>query len=221
MIVQHHSLVETNVVLNACRGNSILRAWRLLHVRAFSSRSIAYNVLAAVRRTRDIALNVSGTCLARRLHEAANALLHNVVLHVDQGINIMSIFGTILSKIFPSSHPANTAPADPAAPPAADPTATPDAAAAPAAAPEPVDVEAVLTDMQANTSEQLNWRTSIVDLMKLLGLDSSLSARKELAGELHYTGDTNDSASMNIWLHKAVMEQLAANGGKVPDSLKN
>jgi hypothetical protein len=145
-------------------------------------------------------------------------LLHIVVHHVDQGINIMSIFGTILSKIFPSSHPANTAPADPAAPPAADPTAA--AAAAPAAAPAPVDVEAVLTDMQANTSEQLNWRTSIVDLMKLLGLDSSLSARKELAGELHYSGDANDSASMNIWLHKAVMEQLAANGGKVPDSLK-
>jgi len=176
-----------------------------------------------VRRTRDITLTVSGTCLAQRLHEAANALLHNIVDHVDQGINIMSIFGTILSKIFPSSHPANTAPADPAAaaaPPAADPTAAPDATAAPAAAAEPVDVEAVLTAMQANTSEQLNWRTSIVDLMKLLGLDSSLAARKELAGELHYTGDTNDSASMNIWLHKAVMEQLAANGGKVPDSLK-
>ena len=176
-----------------------------------------------MRRTRDITLTVSGTCLAQRLHEAANALLHNIVDHVDQGINIMSIFGTILSKIFPSSHPANTAPADPAAaaaPPAADPTAAPDATAAPAAAAEPVDVEAVLTAMQANTSEQLNWRTSIVDLMKLLGLDSSLAARKELAGELHYTGDTNDSASMNIWLHKAVMEQLAANGGKVPDSLK-
>src|SRR5580704_14551407 len=117
-----------------------------------------------------MALNVAGTCLARRLHEAANALLHNVVDHVDQGINIMSIFGTILSKIFPSSHPANTAPADPAgaaAPPAADPSAASDATAAPAAAAEPVDVEAVLTDMQANTSEQLNWRTSIVDLMKL------------------------------------------------------
>ena len=129
----------------------------------------------------------------------------------------MSIFGTILSKIFPSSHPANTAPA------ATDTTAAASApeATAPAATPEPVDVEAVLTDLQANTSEQLNWRTSIVDLMKLLGLDSSLSARKELAGELHYTGDTNDSASMNIWLHKAVMEQLAANGGKVPDSLKS
>jgi PBP1b-binding outer membrane lipoprotein LpoB len=168
-------------------------------------------------------LTVSGTCLARRLHEAANTLLYNVVDHVNQGINIMSIFGTILSKIFPSSHPANTAPADPAAaaaPAAADPTAAPDATAAPAAAAEPVDVEAVLSAMQANTSEQLNWRTSIVDLMKLLGLDSSLAARKELAGELHYSGDTNDSASMNIGLHKAVMEQLAANGGKVPDSLK-
>jgi hypothetical protein len=173
--------------------------------------------LDAVRRTRDIALNVSGTCLARRLHEAANAPLYNVVNYVDKGINIMSIFGTILSKIFPSSHPAITAPA---APPAADPTTAPAAAPAPAAAAEPVDVEAVLTAMQANTSEQLNWRTSIVDLMKLLGLDSSLSARKELAGELHYPGDTNDSASMNIWLHKAVMAQLAANGGKVPDSLK-
>jgi hypothetical protein len=143
--------------------------------------------------------------------------LHNVFNYVDQGINIMSIFGTILSKIFPSSHPAVTAPAAPAA----DPTTAPAAAPAPAvAAAEPVDVEAVLTALQANTSEQLNWRTSIVDLMKLLGLDSSLSARKELAGELHYSGDTNDSASMNIWLHKAVMAQLAANGGKVPDSLK-
>jgi 3-oxoacyl-ACP reductase-like protein len=129
----------------------------------------------------------------------------------------MSIFGTILSKIFPSSHPANTAPAAPvAAPAAADAPAAPAAAAAP-----PVDVEAVLTELQSKTSEQLNWRTSIVDLMKLLSLDSSLTARKELAGELHYSGDTNDSASMNIWLHKAVMAQLAANGGKVPDSLKN
>ncbi|MGV7246768.1 DUF3597 domain-containing protein, partial [Caballeronia sp. M23-90] len=87
--------------------------------------------------------------------------------------------------------------------------------------PTAVDVEAVLTGLQSRSSEKLNWQTSIVDLMKLLGLDSSLAARKELAGELHYSGDTNDSASMNIWLHKAVMAQLAANGGKVPDSLKN
>ncbi len=131
----------------------------------------------------------------------------------------MSIFGTILSKIFPSSHPAVTAPAPVAAP---DATGAPAAPAAPAAAAAPpVDVEAVLTDLQSNTSEQLNWRTSIVDLMKLLSLDSSLAARKELAGELKFPGDTNDSASMNIWLHKAVMAQLAANGGTVPDSLKN
>jgi hypothetical protein len=70
-------------------------------------------------------------------------------------------------------------------------------------------------------SQQLNWRTSIVDLMKLLDLDSSLNARKELATELHYTGDKNDSASMNIWLHKQVMQKLAENGGKVPDNLKS
>jgi Domain of unknown function (DUF3597) len=65
-----------------------------------------------------------------------------------------------------------------------------------------------------------NWRESIVDVMKLCGLDSSLANRKELAAELGFTGDTNDSASMNIWLHKQVMNQLAANGGHVPDSLK-
>jgi hypothetical protein len=214
-------LVETNAELYPCYGNSILFALPLPHVRAFSRQSIAYNVLG--RRARDSrhSTNVSGTCLARRLHEAAKCaalyVFNYVFNYVDQGINIMSIFGTILSKIFPSSHPAVTAPVAPAA----DPTAAPAAAPAPAvAAAEPVDVEAVLTAMQANTSEQLNWKTSIVDLMKLLGLDSSLSARKELAGELHYSGDTNDSASMNIWLHKAVMAQLAANGGKVPDSLK-
>jgi hypothetical protein len=84
-----------------------------------------------------------------------------------------------------------------------------------------VDVEAVLTDLGSKNSQQLNWRTSIVDLMKLLNLDSSLSARQELARELHYSGDTNDSASMNIWLHKHVMQKLAENGGKVPDDLKS
>jgi hypothetical protein len=75
---------------------------------------------------------------------------------------------------------------------------------------------------QAGGEEQgkLDWRRSIVDLMKLLNLDSSLAARKELAGELHYTGDTNDSATMNIWLHKQVMQKLADNGGKVPDELR-
>jgi 3-oxoacyl-ACP reductase-like protein len=145
----------------------------------------------------------------------------------------MSIFSSIMGKIF--GHHDNAAAGTTAnAPAAGQPAATGAAApapttstaastpaAAPAAAPsQPVDVDAVLTQMQANQSEQLNWRTSIVDLMKLLGLDSSLSARKELASELHYTGNTEDSAAMNIWLHKQVMQKLAENGGKVPDDLK-
>jgi hypothetical protein len=84
-----------------------------------------------------------------------------------------------------------------------------------------VDVEAVLAGMQSKHTEPLNWRTSIVDLLKLLGLDSSLSARKELAAELHYGGNPDDSAAMNVWLHKQVMQKLAQNGGKVPDDLKD
>jgi len=83
-----------------------------------------------------------------------------------------------------------------------------------------VDVEAVLSKLAAETKEKLDWRKSIVDLMKLLKLDSSFGARKELAKELGYSGDSNDSASMNIWLHKQVMQKLAANGGKVPADLK-
>jgi 3-oxoacyl-ACP reductase-like protein len=149
----------------------------------------------------------------------------------------MSILTTIFDKIFPHDHPANTASANATAPAGSPPGATPAATAAPssagasveaaaavqppvAATPEPVDVEAVLTAMQAKTSEQLNWRTSIVDLLKLLGLDSSLTARKELASELHYDGDTADSAAMNVWLHKQVMQKLADNGGKLPADLK-
>ena len=84
-----------------------------------------------------------------------------------------------------------------------------------------VDVEVVLVDLASKNAETLNWRTSIVDLMKLLQLDSSLASRKELAQELHFAGDTNDSASMNIWLHRQVMIKLAENGGKVPEELKN
>lgn len=126
----------------------------------------------------------------------------------------MSIFADILSKIFPSSHPAVVqAQAAPAAAGAA--LATP--AALPAA--PPVDVEKILTDKATQSGQTLNWQTSIVDLMKLLGMDSSLGARKTLAGELHYSGDTNDSAMMNVWLIKQVMSQLAANGGKVPVNL--
>jgi hypothetical protein len=135
----------------------------------------------------------------------------------------MGILSNIFHKIFPGSHPAAQGPAATTAAPTAAPAATPTAApaAAPAAAPmEQVDVEAVLNGM-ASSGQELNWRSSIVDLLKLLGLDSSLQSRKELAAELNYTGDTNDSASMNIWLHRQVMNKLAANGGKVPADLKD
>ena len=84
-----------------------------------------------------------------------------------------------------------------------------------------VDVEKVVSDMAAQKKEKLDWRRSIVDLMKVLDLDSSLKARQALAKELNYTGDMNDSAKMNIWLHKQVMNKLAANGGKVPADLQD
>jgi hypothetical protein len=83
-----------------------------------------------------------------------------------------------------------------------------------------VDVAAIVDKAAAAKGEKLAWRTSIVDLMKALDLDSSLTARKQLAKELHYTGDTNDSATMNVWLHKQVMTKLAANGGKLPADIK-
>lgn len=82
-------------------------------------------------------------------------------------------------------------------------------------------MEAVLTRLAAQKKEKLDWRRSIVDLMKVLDLDSSFAARKQLAQELHYTGDTGDSAAMNIWLHKQVMIKLAENGGKVPAELRH
>lgn len=123
----------------------------------------------------------------------------------------MGILSSIFSKIFPSAK-AETAPAA---------EAVPAVAAAPAATPiELVDVSAILNALAAKNAQKLNWKTSIVDLLKLLDLDSSLTARKELAAELGYAGDTSDSASMNIWLHKQVMIKLAENGGKVPDELK-
>ncbi|HEY4140265.1 MAG TPA: DUF3597 domain-containing protein [Pseudolabrys sp.] len=119
----------------------------------------------------------------------------------------MSIFGSIMGAIFGSgSAQAQTSPTAtaPAAPPA-----------------QTVDVAEIVDKAAASTGEKLAWRTSIVDLMKALNLDSSLGARKELAKELHYTGDTNDSASMNIWLHKQIMDKLAANGGKLPADIKH
>ena len=130
----------------------------------------------------------------------------------------MSIFGKIMSAIFGSS--ATAAPTGGAV--AGTAPAGGGGAAAPAAAPaQTVDVAPILDKAVAAKKEKLEWRTSIVDLMKALDIDSSLSARKELAKELGYTGDTNDSASMNIWLHKQVMTKLAANGGKLPPEIKH
>jgi 3-oxoacyl-ACP reductase-like protein len=137
----------------------------------------------------------------------------------------MSIFGNIMSAIFGRSSSAAAAAAPGAAAPAASPAQPAPAQAAaptPASAPgAPVDVTAIMDGLAAQSSERLDWRRSIVDLMKLINLDSSLAARKELAQELNYAGDMNDSASMNIWLHKQVMIKLADNGGKVPDELRN
>lgn len=132
----------------------------------------------------------------------------------------MSIFGSILSAIFhhaKAATPDTTSPANAGAQPSAA------AAAAPGSIPPagtPVNVDAVLADLAAKNGQNLNWQESIVDLLKLLGLDSSLDARKKLAGELGgYTGDTNDSATMNVWLIKEVRQKLAENGGKVPAGL--
>ena len=130
----------------------------------------------------------------------------------------MSIFGKIMSAIFGSS--ATAAPTGGAV--AGTAPAGGGGAAAPAAAPaQTVDVAPILDKAVAAKKEKLEWRTSIVDLMKALDIDSSLPARKELAKELGYSGDTNDSASMNIWLHKQVMTKLAANGGKLPPEIKH
>jgi hypothetical protein len=110
----------------------------------------------------------------------------------------MSFLNNIFGKIFPASHPAVAAP-----------QATP-----------PVDVEAVVSSMAQKKTEQLNWRTSIVDLLKVLDLDSSITARKSLAKELNYTGNMEDSTAMNIWLHAQVMKKIEANGGTLPKDLR-
>lgn len=128
----------------------------------------------------------------------------------------MSILGSIVSAIFHHAGVTTTAQAAPAAPGSSAPAPTPSLPPKPGT---PVDVAAVLTKLAAANREKLDWKTSIVDLMKLLNLDSSLAARKELAKELHYSGDMNNSAAMNIWLHQQVMEKLAENGGKVPADL--
>lgn len=139
----------------------------------------------------------------------------------------MSILGKIFGRIFPGAHaaqpnapstsqqapagqPQGTAPGRPAAPTGAGPAA---------ATMNRVDIEQVLDGMAANNSQKLNWRTSIVDLMKLVGMDSTLQERRELADELGYQGDKGDTAAMNIWLHKEVMKRMEQNGGKVPANL--
>jgi Domain of unknown function (DUF3597) len=133
----------------------------------------------------------------------------------------MSIFGKIMGAIFGSS-PASAATAG-SAPSSSAPAGAAPGGSAPAAAPaSSVDVAAIVdAAVAAHKGEKLEWRTSIVDLMKALDIDSSLAARKDLAKELGYSGDTNDSASMNVWLHKQVMSKLAANGGKLPPEIKH
>lgn len=162
----------------------------------------------------------------------------------------MSVFRSIMSRIFgqpadagtaaagetgPARPPTAPGPAEagrmggaqapgmapdvpPMPPPAAGPTAQPGGAEAVDV--EAVDVEAVLTGLAARNPQKLDWRHSIVDLMKLLDLDSSLAARKQLAQELGYGGAPDGSAAMNTWLHRAVMQRLAENGGRVPDDLR-
>jgi hypothetical protein len=133
----------------------------------------------------------------------------------------MSIFGNIMSAIFGRSSSAAATPVPAPAQPASAPAQSAPAAAAAAPPTSPVDVAAIMDDLAGKATQTLDWRKSIVDLMKLINLDSSLTARKELAQELHYSGDMNDSATMNIWLHKQVMVMLAENGGKVPEELKH
>ena len=137
----------------------------------------------------------------------------------------MGLLSNLMSKIF--SHAATATPVS-GSPSAAQPGAATPAAPAvqsaatatvPAAPPKTVDVAAILDGLAAKNPEKLDWKRSIVDLMKLVGMDSSFAARKQLATELHYAGDPNDSAAMNIWLHKQVLIKLSENGGKVPQEL--
>jgi uncharacterized protein DUF3597 len=148
----------------------------------------------------------------------------------------MGMLSNLISKIFghanaaPSATPAPpnttiesatapsaTTPAASAVSPATPaPATTPDPAAAPA---QTVDVPAILDGLAAKSPEKLDWKRSIVDLMKLVDMDSSLAARKKLATELHYSGDENDSATMNVWLHKQVLKELSEHGGKIPPEL--
>ena len=140
------------------------------------------------------------------------ATAEQLVLPSDSGAS-MSIFGKIWSKI--TGH-AQAATAGGAGSPMPTGGSTSGVNASSSGMASTVDVEAIMTDLESKSGHKSNWRHSIVDLMSLLGMENSLTERKALAEELGYTGDMNESASMNIWLHKQVMKQMAANGGKVP-----
>ena len=137
----------------------------------------------------------------------------------------MGLLSNLMSKIFSHAATATPVSGSPSAaqPGAATPTApavqSAPAATAPAAPLQTVDIAAILNGLAAKNPEKLDWKRSIVDLMKLVGMDSSFGARKQLATELHYTGDPNDSAAMNVWLQKQVLIKLSENGGKVPAEL--
>ncbi len=146
----------------------------------------------------------------------------------------MGLFGTLMQKIFRAGAHAEAPPdaikrgmsnesrvsaAERAGVPVGAPIPAGMNPVAPAAPQGPVDIAAILDKMAAENKEKLDWKHSIVDLMKLVGMDSSLAERRELAEDLKYTGDTKDTATMNMWLHKEVMKKLAANGGKVPADL--
>jgi hypothetical protein len=156
--------------------------------------------------------------VAGRSKTAPHENLHRITGFI--GSFTMSIFGKIMGAIFGSKAAATPASGG-AAPSAgtAGSSSTP-ATSAPSAPAQSVDVAAILDKAVAAKGEKLAWRTSIVDLMKALDVDSSFAARKELAAELGYTGDSNDSATMNVWLHKQMMAKLAANGGKLPADIK-
>jgi len=126
----------------------------------------------------------------------------------------MSILGSIISKIFGVQYEIEVRASN-------EPNIAPPPTPNPPTPQQPVDVEAVLTRLASKNPEKLDWRHSIVDLMKLLGLESDLEARQQLAQELHYKGNPDDSETMNIWLQKQVMRKLAENGGKVPEELKS
>jgi 3-oxoacyl-ACP reductase-like protein len=137
----------------------------------------------------------------------------------------MGLLSNLMSKIFSHSTVAtvptggaSAAPSPASAQSAAAPAA-PSPTAAPAGPAKVVDVAVILDGLAAKNPEKLDWKKSIVDLMKLVGMDSSFKARKQLAQELNYTGDPNDSASMNVWLHKQVLIKISENGGKVPEDL--